>query len=159
MAIQRSEAVADGLLTELSDQLDLAFIYIFSGPVPATPDEALDMGSDHTLLVVIGNGGDSTGITWGSPSGGILPKNSGEDWEGTADFTGANSGTSPQAPTFFRICSAGDNGQGAGSGSTYRIQGTVGGPGSGADLILPASTIADEAAVSIGDGSLSLLPF
>lgn len=159
MAVSYSTATKNGVLngTGIKEQLDAGFLYIFSGTVPATADDALNMATTHTLLVKISLSAGATGLTWASPSGGSLNKNSGETWSGTASFSGVNSGTSPQAPTFFRFCTASDNGQGAANTTTgYRIQGSVTVAGGGGDLQLGASTITNGALQTIGSATVTV---
>lgn len=149
-----STATANAALngTGLKEQFDDGFLYIFSGPVPATADEALNMASLHTEIVQISVGGDgTTGLTFAVPSGGVLGKTVSESWTGTAAFDGFGSASSTLTATFYRFCAAGDDGRGAANTSTgYRIQGVVGGPNSGAELQLGASTIANGAVQPIG---------
>lgn len=97
--------------------LDSGFLYLFSGPVPASADAAIDGSS--VMLVKISNGGDgTTGLTFSATAtGGVLTKTSSETWEGTVAATGT--------ATFYRFCESGDAGTGA-STTAKRIQGTVG---------------------------------
>ncbi len=122
----------------LKEQLDDGFLYIFSGTLPDTAEEALDMVSDHTELLKVSVDGDgSTGLTFETPSGGVLSKTVAEDWTGECTFDGFEDAETTLTPTFFRFCAAGDTGRTLADSSTgYRLQGTVGGPGSGADLML-----------------------
>lgn len=157
MPLSATVATRNNALGALKTQLDGGLLYIFSGAIPANADVALDMVSTHTLLCVIGNGGSATGVTFESPGGGVLAKDSGENWTGTSDFNGAHDGDSAIAPTFFRICAAGDNGQAAADGSTgFRIQGSVGGPSSGADLQIGTATMTNGNAQPIGSASFTL---
>jgi len=136
MALKLSTASANAGLngTGFKEQFNLGFLYIFSGTVPATAAEALTVPGTHQSLVKISNNGGATGLTQDAPSSGVLSKAAAETWKGTV----ANSGTA----TFYRFCAAGDNGQGVADGSTgYRVQGTVGGSGSGADLELGSTTL------------------
>ena len=113
-------------------------IYIFNGPIPASADEALDMTSTHTQLAVIEPSG---GISFDTPTNGLLPKQASQTWEGTIAFDGAQSGASSLAATFFRIAASGDNARGAGSSTSYRIQGTAGGPNDGGEMDVGAATL------------------
>lgn len=138
--IQISTATGNALGTgiPLKDQFDAGFLYIFSGPVPATADAALDMVTDHTQLVMVTVDDDGvTGLTFEEPVLRVLNKLAAEDWLGTVTFDGAEDAEATLTATFYRFCAAGDNGRGAADTSTgYRVQGLVGGPSSGAELVL-----------------------
>lgn len=123
----------------VSELLTDGAIYVFSGPVPSNADDALDIGGSHTLLVVIQNGGD--GVTFETPTNGVLPKNTGETWTGTFGASGT--------PSFYRFCAAGDTGVAAGSTSTYRIQGTAGGPLDAVELDLGANPVTNGNVVTL----------
>lgn len=146
MALKLSTAARNALLngTGVKEQLDAGKLYLFSGPVPATADEALDMVASHTQAVVITNDGTSTGLTFDAPSGGVLSKAAAEVWKGTVATDGVNGALTTITPTFYRFCAGSDNGRGVANSSTgYRIQGTVGGPNSGADLQLGQATLTE----------------
>lgn len=120
---------SEAVLAALKAELDGGRMYWFSGPVPANSDAALDMGADHTQLVVMTESGDgSTGLTFEAPAGNAMVKDGGEDWTGLIAFDGAEDSETTLTATFYRFCAAGDNGRGAASGP--RLQGTIGGPGS-----------------------------
>ena len=96
------------------------FLYLFSGPVPETADEAIDVSSALVMKLTESNDG-STGLTFEPTAvNGVLRKETTETWEGEVG-TGA-AGT----VTFFRFCVGADNGEGIAGGSDYRVQGTVG---------------------------------
>lgn len=123
------------------------FIYLFAGTVPADADTALDTGTTHTALGKISsNAGGSTGCTLAAASGGVIAKNTSETWStGNMTFSGfgATGGTDTLTATFFRICSASDNGQGSG-GSNMRIQGTIGTIGDGVyDMLLSSTSLTE----------------
>lgn len=121
-------------LAALKDELDGGRMYWFSGPVPASSDDPLDMGDDHTQLVMMTESGDgSTGLTFDAPSGNAMTKAAAETWSGLIAFDGAESGETTLTATFYRFCAAGDNGRGA--ASSPRLQGTIGGPGSGIPMV------------------------
>lgn len=89
-------------------------IKIFNGPtIPASADDALPVGT--TLLCTVSVGDTGVGLTFGSPSGGQVSKNTGEIWSGTVLASGT--------ANFFRMEAAAD--PGAASTSNIRIQGTV----------------------------------
>lgn len=109
--------LANALLASgsLKSLLDGGKIYIYSGPVPATVDEAVDGSS--VLLDTIDVAG--TGVTFdGTPANGVLKKTTAETWSGDAVATGT--------ATFFRFCVGADDGSGAAAAGDYRVQGTVG---------------------------------
>lgn len=121
--------LADAMLAAAKTSLDGGLLYIWAGPVPADASVAL---SGHTLLVTLTESADgSTGLTFEAPVDGVLAKETTETWRGVI----ATSGT----PAYFRFCASGDAGTGA--ADTPRVQGTVGGPSSGADLVLGSSTL------------------
>src|ERR1700743_1720013 len=101
----------------LKDGLDGGFLMLFSGPVLASADAAIDGSS--VLLCKISVGGDgTTGLTFdGTATGGVLTKTAAETWEGTNAATGT--------ATFWRFCEAGDAGT-ALSTTALRLQGTIG---------------------------------
>lgn len=121
------------------------YVYYFNGAVPATADDALDMATEHTQLVKLGADTPATATPVdplefdATASGGFIGKDPTQTWQGIADFDGANDGEATLPATFFRICAGGDNGRGAGTGTSYRVQGTIG--AIGADLLMPNPTI------------------
>lgn len=144
-----TDDLAEELLAALKDTMDGSFAYVFNGPVPATPDEALDMGSDHTLLAILTKDGDGvTGLTFDDPSGHVITKDPGESWRGLIAFSGANDGEDSLAPTFIRFCKSGDNGQGAATGP--RLQCTAGGPSSTAVARLASDLLTDNGSNETG---------
>ena len=115
----------------IKSELDGGTLFYFAGPVPADAGDALDMASQHTQLVAM------SGLQFDDPSGGVLPKAAGDTWQGLIEFDGAQSGENTLTPTFFRFCASGDDGRGAGD---MRVQGTIGGPQSSADIKLGDGT-------------------
>lgn len=101
----------------IKDALDGGFLRLFSGPVPASADAAIDGSSVE--LVLISTGGDgTTGLTFeASAPGGVLVKTEADKWSGVIAATGT--------ATFYRFCEAGDSGA-APSATAKREQGTVG---------------------------------
>lgn len=133
MSYLANDELATPMLAAAGTALASGFLHFFAGPVPTAPNAALDMVNDHTLLVTISlNGGGVTGLTFGTAAAGVLPKAPAETWAGTATFSGAEDAEASLTATFCRFCTAGDNGQGA--GTTARLQGTVGATGSGSDV-------------------------
>jgi hypothetical protein len=143
--MKASDALANGVLqgSSIKEQLDNGFIYFFSGTEPATADIALDMSSTHTQLVKVAadtvpvaNG--IVGLQFASAAvNRALPKATAQNWSGVIAFDGAQSaqaGVSPLTATFFRFCTASDNGRGAGTSSTPRLQGTLAVAGGDANL-------------------------
>lgn len=141
MTIIANAATTEALLAELKSQLDGGFLYIFSGSVPGSPDDALDMVNDHTQLATLTVDDDGvTGLTFADPSGNVLSKNGSEEWLGTIAFSGTEDGETTLSPSFWRYCVDGDDPTAAGEGDP-RVQGTVGGPSSGADMIRSTETM------------------
>lgn len=140
---QLSNALRTQMLNDkgVSELLTGGSLFIFAGPVPANADAELDMVSDHTLLAVIDDSGG--GLTFGTPANGVLSKSSGQTWSGLVDFVGAEAGAGSLAATFYRFCAAADDGQTAGGSSTYRVQGTAGGPSDAAEMDVGSATLVD----------------
>jgi hypothetical protein len=134
--------VLEDMLTAVKGDFDGGFCYLFAGPVPATAAEALDMGADHTQLAMLSVDNDGvTGLTFNAPVAGVLSKTGAEVWEGLVAFDGAEDTETTLTPTFFRFCPSGDDGR-DGTG-TLRIQGSVGGPASSAEMKLEGDTLTD----------------
>lgn len=110
--------LANALLAtgSLKSLLDGGKIYIYSGPVPETADEAVD-ASSVLLDTVTAEAG--AGVTFdGAPANGVLKKTAAEVWSGIAGDSGDAS--------FFRLCVGADNGSGVSGAGNYRVQGTIG---------------------------------
>ncbi len=134
-----TDDLAAAMLTAFKTEMDLGFIYIFSGSVPATPDLALDMVTDHTQLAKLSVDDDGvTGLTFAAASGAVISKDA-DVWEGTILFDGFEDAETTLTPTFFRFCAVGDTGRTL--ASTPRLQGTVGGPTSTADMRLASDDV------------------
>ena len=130
------------MLDALADALDPGFVFVFAGTMPATASEALNMGTTHTEVAKLSVGGDGvTGLTFEDAVGPVLSKETTQDWEGLINLDGFDAGPTV-TPTFFRFCASGDNGRTLNT-STARLQGTVGGPASTADMKLAADTATD----------------
>lgn len=145
---QATSGLLEAALNAIKSQLDGGTIYVFSGAAPASPGAALDMASTHTQLAAITVNGSGTGLTFDAASGDTLNKAAAETWKGLVAFSGYQSASTTLTPTFFRFCKSGDNGQGATTNA--RLQGTVGGPNSGADLRLTADTVTANGSNEIG---------
>lgn len=116
-------------LSAIKAALDGGRMYWFSGAVPASADDALDMGAEHTQLVEMTESGDGvTGLTFAPPAGNSMLKAASEAWTGLVEFDGAEGSATTLTATFYRFCAAGDNGRGAATGP--RLQGTIGPAGS-----------------------------
>lgn len=112
-------------LAALKTALDGGKLYWFAGPVPATAEEALDMATAHTQLVVMTKSGDgTTGLTFDAPSGNAMVKAAAETWSGLVSFDGANAASSSLDATFYRFCPVGDDGRSLTTG--VRLQGRIG---------------------------------
>ena len=151
--------LAEALLDALKDALDGGRIYVFAGPVPATPDVAHDMGADLSQVAMFTlNGAGVTGLTLAAPADHTITKTPSESWRGLVAFDGADDGETTLTPTFFRFCPSGDNGRAAGAGP--RLQGTVGGPNSTANMRLASDTLTDNGSneTGVAGWTYSLLP-
>jgi len=144
MAIDISPALAADMLNAAKTALDGGRLYYYAGPVPANANTALDMtvGTGlHTELAVISLNSTATGLTFATATGGQLNKTVAEVWAGLVAFSGKDQASTTLTPTFWRFAPSGDNGRTAGTGSTKRVQGTLGGPDSTADLLLGSATL------------------
>lgn len=149
MAYKATTDLFEPMLAQAKSALDGGTLVLFSGPVPTSPGDPLDMDSLHTQLVVMTNGNDGiSGLTFDPPVGDTLSKSEEEVWEGTVSFNGADDSETTLTPTFFRFVTAGDEPTDAATGP--RVQGTVGGPSSSADLRLGAPTLTDNGSNTAG---------
>lgn len=99
----------------LQHLLNSGTIYVYSGPVPANADAAVD--ASCVLLCTVKNG--SNGVTFSNaPTNGVLQKTASENWSGTIAATGN--------ATFYRYCVGSDTGSGASASGNYRVQGSIG---------------------------------
>lgn len=89
-------------------------IKLYSGTVPASADEALSANAVLLATISVSDGG--TGLTFATPAGGQVTKNTSEVWSGTVVANGVAS--------FFRMEDPADSG--AASNTAIRIQGTIG---------------------------------
>jgi hypothetical protein len=122
MAYQLSTGLRDKLMStgSLSSIMNLGFIYIYSGAVPANADAALT----GTQLCKVSNNSTATGLTMDPSVGGVLPKKASEVWSGLNGATGTAS--------YFRWVGSADTG--ALSTTEPRIQGLVGTVGTDMNL-------------------------
>ena len=140
MAFHFSDALLADMNNALRTALNGGYIFVFSGAVPASPQDALNMASTHTQLLRISLNGTATGITLATTTNDTIIKTAAEVWSGLIAFDGFESAQTTLTPTFFRFCGVGDDGRTA-STTLKRIQGTVGGPSSSADLIFGTATL------------------
>lgn len=126
--------ISSGAVNEMMDSTGLTYalndsllrLCIFSGPVPATPDD--EIPSSATLLVAIGGGDGTEDLQFIYDSGDrMLLKSVNQAWRGNVVANGT--------PTFYRLMADGDTGA---SVDAVRIQGTVGNTG---DLMLAVNTL------------------
>lgn len=159
MTIKISNGLANSMLegSSAKERLDNGFLYLFAGAEPATADTALDMVGTHTLLAKIAadavpvDAGVS-GLTFAAAAvSRALAKNSGQTWAAKVHFSGkdaAQAGVSALNAAFYRFCAAGDNGQTTGTGTSYRVQGSVGVVG--ADINLSSVALFDNGTNTVG---------
>ena len=155
MSYITSDSLANFALDGIADALQGGRLYLYAGPVPLAPYDPLNMG-EHTELAVVSLAGEGGGLSFAAAADGLLEKAVLEVWKGEATFDGAESAEPALVPTFFRFCASGDNGRGG--ALTPRLQGTVGAPGSGADmernpLALQAGAIVRIDTFSVGLGA------
>ncbi|MGL6290507.1 MAG: hypothetical protein ACRC2H_07475 [Silanimonas sp.] len=140
MAVSISPALLADMNAALKTALDGGFIYVFAGTVPTSENDALNMSTVHTQLLRLSLNGGSTGLTLQTPTGDTIIKTPSEVWSGLIAFDGANAASTTLTPTFYRFCPTADTGRTANT-SAKRIQGSVGGPSSSADLIFGTDTL------------------
>ena len=115
MSLKQSTGLRNYMLLtgSLKTAMDLGYINIYAGNVPATADAALD--GTNTVLCKITNASSATGLTFANTdSGGSIAKNSSEVWSGINAATGT--------ATFYRHVAVGDDG--TLSTTQSRLQGT-----------------------------------
>lgn len=116
--IHFSTVLSNALLAtgSLKSLIDGGKIYVYSGPVPATADAAVDVSS--VLLATI-TAAAGAGVTFnGAPANGVLQKTAAETWSGNVATTGTAS--------FYRLCVGADTGSAAAAAGNYRVQGSIG---------------------------------
>ena len=65
-----SDFTGDAVLTAIKNEVDGGRLYLFSGPVPASADDPLDMDNVHTQIAEFTAGNDGmTGLTFAAPVG------------------------------------------------------------------------------------------
>lgn len=150
--VRLSAALATALLGTqgFKELMDGGKLFLFSGPVPVTADAALDMVNSHTQAVVVTLNSSGTGLTFATPSGGFIGKTESEIWSGVVATDGKDGALTTIAPSFYRFGAGSDTCRTAGTGTSYRAQGTVGGPNSGADLQLGNGTLTEGNTQPIG---------
>ena len=142
MSYKATDTLLNNMLNAAKTALDGGFFYCFAGAVPTNAADALNVATTHTQLFRLTVGGDgTTGLTFETAAAAVLAKETTEVWSGLVAFDGFADASATLTPTFFRFCPAGDDGRGAGSG--VRLQGTVGGPASSADVKLGTDTVTD----------------
>lgn len=157
MSIDTTTALANAMLTTARTNLSGGFLFLFAGPVPATSDEALDMVGLHTQAVKISLNSTATGLTFDAPANGVLGKAAAETWSGVVATDGKDGAVTTITPTFYRFCPAADTGRTLADGTTgYRLQGSVGGPNSGADLQLGTALLTEGNTQPVGAFGYSL---
>jgi hypothetical protein len=122
--------------------MDLGFLKIYAGAVPADAEAAL---ATATLLCTVSVDALGTGLTWEAAAvSGVLSKTAAETWQGV----NAASGTA----TFFRFVQPADDG--LADPAQLRIQGTVGLVG--AELNLSSTTLTVSATQTINHFNVAL---
>lgn len=146
--VKVSTALANHLMGtgSLRAAINGGFLYLYSGPVPATADAAIAGG--NTLLAKFTESDDgTTGLTFeSSVTSGVLRKTIAEDWATTVEANGV--------ATFYRFCEGADDGSGAAGGSDHRVQGTVGADNNFYDLVVSNATLAISDTMSIASFQL-----
>ena len=143
MSIKASTGLRNKMLdtSSLRAALNLGFIKIYSGAVPADADAA----PTGTLLVTISNASGATGLTMDTAAvAGALPKAPAEVWSGVNAAGGV--------ATYYRHVAPGDTG--ALSATDARVQGLIANIGS--DMNLTSTTLALGATQSVDYYQLSL---
>lgn len=140
--------VSTGLRNKLLDTgslkatMNLGFIKIYAGTVPADADAAI---GSATLLCTISNNSTGTGLTMAAAAAaGVLTKTLAEVWSGTNAATGT--------AAFYRHVAPADDG--TLSTTQARIQGEIATAGS--DLNLTSTTLTATATQTIDNYSVAL---
>lgn len=138
MALKASTGLRTKLLDtgSLKDIMDLGFIKMYAGTVPATADDAIPGGA--TLVTTISVNSAGTGISFDAAAvAGTLSKDPAEVWSGV--------NASASTVTFYRHVAVGDDG--TASTTQARLQGTIG--TAGADMNLSSVNLANGATQTI----------
>ena len=144
MALKASTGLRNKLLDTgpLNEVLDLGFINIYGGAVPADADASI---GSATLLSTISNNSTGTGIKLETlAANGSISKETTEVWSGVNVAVGT--------ATFYRHVAPGDTG--AQSTTQPRLQGNIG--ISGAEMNLTSITLANGATQTIDYYSVTL---
>jgi hypothetical protein len=145
MGIKISTGLANAMLSGggMRTALDGMVMRIYSGVEPQTADDAL--GAAVLLVTITGGGDGSTPLTFETNAvDGVLSKNSGQVWEGTAVANGT--------ATFCRLAPTAD--AGGFSTTAVRIQGDAG--LAGRFLNLTSTAIVTGAVQRIGNLSVAV---
>lgn len=118
-------------------------VYVFSGTPPSTADDALGTNGVNSLLCTISVNSTGVALTFGTPTGAVVLKNSAEAWSGVNALDGE--------ATFFRHQLPADTG--TSSAVNPRIQGTV--AVNGADLNFTSTALALGATQTVDYYSIS----
>jgi len=122
--------------------MDLGFLRIYAGAIPASADATL---ATATILCELSVDGLGTGLTWNATAvSGILSKASGETWQGQNSASGT--------ATFFRFVLTGDTG--LTDATELRVQGLVGLVG--AELNLSSVTLTISAVQTVNNFNVAL---
>jgi hypothetical protein len=146
MSIRFGTTLANAMLVtgSLQSLLNSGHLRFFSGPVPPTADEAVDVSS--AALLTVDNGG--TGVTFqNTAANGVMTKTAAETWSGTIGTTGT--------AAFFRYCVGSDTGAGAAAAGNYRVQGTVG-TDITADLLVATTNFVATNVITLSNAQLAL---
>jgi len=156
MSTRFSGPLAQDMLDTIKATLDDGFLFIFTGTVPADANDALNMATTHTQLAKFTVADDgTTGLTFEVADDALLAKTGIEDWLATLAFDGFQDATPTLTPTFFRFVIPADTGRTL-STTAKRLQGTVGGPASTADLKLATSTLTEGNQVAVNSFNVRL---
>lgn len=144
MAFQVSTALRNHMLDtgSFKNAMDLGFLKIYAGAIPADADAALGAA---TLLCTLSVDGLGTGLTWEAAAiSGVISKTTAEAWQGSNVASGTAS--------FFRFVQPADTG--GASTTELRIQGSVGLVG--AELNLSSVTLTVSAVQSVNHFNVAL---
>ncbi len=119
MSALKSTGLANYLAVtgSLRAAMTAGFLYIYSGPVPASADDAIDGSSVELAKITVADDG-TTGLSFeATATAGVLTKTAAEAWSGTVEATGT--------ATFMRFVDSGDA-PATSSTTSKRLQDTVG---------------------------------
>jgi len=146
MSLKASTGLRNYMLItgSLKAALDLGFVRIYAGAVPADADAAIADEAGQRLCTITKDGDGTTGLTIASTASSGTVTKANEVWQGTNSATGT--------ATFWRFYKTGDTG--GASTSLVRLQGLA--ATSGSELVMTSTSLVSGAPQAISYFSVSL---